>query len=73
MLVLCKYFLKKRGDNIPSKKPVLMTYTEKETIEKFKIVAKNDSRTMSKELEYIVKEKIKEYEKENGEIKLIDK
>ena len=49
-----------------------MTYTEKETIEKFKIVAKNDSRTMSKELEYIVKEKIKEYEKENGEIKLID-
>lgn len=49
-----------------------MTYTEKETIEKFKIVAKNDSRTMSKELEYIVKEKIKEYEKENGKIILVD-
>lgn len=45
-----------------------MTYTDKKTIEKFKIVAKQENRTMSKELEHIIQEKIKKYEKENGEI-----
>lgn len=45
-----------------------MTYTDKETIEKFKIVAKQENRTMSKELEHIIQEKIKKHEKENGEI-----
>lgn len=53
-----------------SKKPMLMTYTEREIIEKFKIVSKADNRTMSKELEWLVLNKIKEYEDKNGTITL---
>lgn len=51
-----------------SKKPILMTYTEKQIIEKFKIVSQSENRSMSKELEWIVIQKIKEYEAEHGEI-----
>ena len=41
---------------MPSSRPKLMTYTTDEVIEKFKIVSEADNRSMSKELEYIVKE-----------------
>lgn len=54
---------------MPSKKPVIMTYTSKEIIDKFKIVAESESRTMSKHLEYIVKKEIEQYESKHGEIK----
>lgn len=53
-----------------TEKPRLGTYTEKEVIEKFKIVAKKNSRSMSQMIEYLVKREIEEYEKENGEIKI---
>lgn len=53
---------------MPSTKPRLMTYTEKDIIEKFEILAKKENRSMSKQLEYIVKEYIENYEKQNGKI-----
>ena len=53
-----------------TEKPRLGTYTEKKVIEKFKIIAKKNSRSMSQMIEYLVKREIEEYEKENGEIKI---
>lgn len=55
---------------MPSKKPLLMTYTEQTIIDKFKEIAKAENRSMSKELEWIVIQKINEYEQEHGTITL---
>lgn len=55
---------------MPSNKPRLMTYTTQEIIDKFEIIAKNESRSMSKELEFIVKEYIENYESKHGNIKV---
>jgi len=54
---------------MPSKKPRLHSYTTQLIVDKFKVVADSNSRSSSKELEFIVKEHIKNFEKENGEIK----
>lgn len=51
-----------------SNKPKLMTYTEQEVIDKFKIIAEKENRSMSKQLEYIIKKCIQEYENKNGNI-----
>lgn len=51
-----------------SKKPQLKTYTTKEIIEKFNHIADAENRSVSKQLEYIVKKEIQKYEKEHGEI-----
>lgn len=53
---------------MPSTKPQLKTYTDQQTINKFSFIAKEENRTMSKQLEYLVKKAIKEYEQERGEI-----
>lgn len=53
---------------MPSNKPRLMTYTEQEIIDKFEIIAKSENRSMSKQLEYIVKQYIIQYESQNGTI-----
>ena len=55
---------------MPSNKPQLKTYTTNEVIKKFEIISKYENRSMSKQLEYIVKEYIKNYETEHGEIPL---
>lgn len=55
---------------MPSNKPKLMTYTDETTIKKFKFIANKDNRSMSKELEFIVKNLIENYEKEHGTIEL---
>lgn len=55
---------------MPSNKPRLMTYTTEETIKKFEHIAKEESRSMSKELEYIIKEYIKNYETIHGQIEI---
>lgn len=57
---------------MPSNKPRLMTYTEKETIEKFEIISKQENRSMSKQLEYIVKQYINNYEQRNGSINTVN-
>lgn len=53
---------------MPSNKPRLMTYTTQDVIDKFEIIASEENRSMSKELEYIVKEYIKLYESKHGNI-----
>lgn len=55
---------------MPSKRPVIMTYTDEETREKFKIVSGRNCRSMSQHLEYLVKREIHEYEQEHGGIEL---
>ena len=53
-----------------SNKPRLMTYTTQEIIDKFEIISEKENRSMSKHLEYIIKEYIKDYEKSNGKINI---
>ena len=53
---------------MPSNKPRLMTYTEQETIDKFEVISKKENRSMSKQLEYILKQYIDNYESTNGTI-----
>lgn len=55
---------------MPSSKPRLMTYTDKDIIEKFDIISKKENRSMSKQLEFIVKEYINNYEKKNGRVSI---
>lgn len=55
---------------MPSDKPRLIAYTTQDTIDKLKIIAEEENRTLSKELEYIVLKFIKEYENKNGTINL---
>lgn len=53
---------------MPTKKPQLKTYVDEETAKKFTIIAENNYRTVSKQLEFLVKKEIKKYESERGEI-----
>ena len=55
---------------MPSNLPILKTNTTKENIEKMKIIAKANKRSLAKELEFITELHIKEYESVHGEIKL---
>ena len=55
---------------MPSSKPRLMTYTDKDIIEKFDIISKKENRSMSKQLEFIVKVCINNYEKKNGRVSI---
>lgn len=41
---------------------------EKLTMEKFKIVAKNNGRSVNKEIEFILKNVVADYEKQHGTI-----
>lgn len=53
-----------------SDKPVIAVRTDKEIIEKMKIISKENGRSISKETELLIKKHIKRYEEDNGEIKL---
>lgn len=55
---------------MPSPKPVIAVRTDQKTIDKFKIVAESNKRSMSAELELQVIKMIKKYESRNGEIKI---
>lgn len=55
---------------MPSNKPRVLIRTEQEIIDKLDIIAKEENRSRSKTIEYLIKNYIKKYEKENGEIKL---
>lgn len=50
--------------------PTIMIRTQKEVVEKFKVIAADNNRSMSKEAELLIKNHIKRYELDNGEIKL---
>jgi len=60
----------KRVNKMPSVKPRLTSYTTNDVINKFNYISEYESRSSSKELEFIVKEYIKNFEKEHGEINI---
>ena len=55
---------------MPSKKPIFTLRTEQETLDKLHILAELEERSDNKELEYILKRYIKQYEQEHGEIEI---
>lgn len=57
---------------MPSTKPQIKAITDEKTYIKIKYVAENENRSVSNLIETLVKEKIKSYESEHGEI-ILDK
>lgn len=55
---------------MPSKLPIIKANTTQENIDKMKIIAERNKRSLAKELEMIVENHIKEYETKHGEIKI---
>lgn len=53
---------------MPTAKPQLKTYLEPQVAKKFTFIAKENCRTVSKQLEFLVIQEIKKYESKNGEI-----
>lgn len=43
---------------------------EEEAWEKIRIIAKNNKRSINKEIEYLIDKRIEEHEKENGKINI---
>lgn len=54
---------------MPSKKPAILIHADKEIIKKIKFIAKENERSTTQEVIYAIKQTIKKYEAENGEIK----
>lgn len=50
--------------------PTIMVRTQKETIEKLRIISAENNRSMSKEVEFLIKIHIKKYELEHGPIEI---
>ena len=55
---------------MPSKKPVINFHTDQDIINKMKFIADQNSRSLSKEVEYLCKTHIRDYEAEHGEIEI---
>ena len=55
---------------MPSNKPKLVARTEQEIIDKIKIIAKENERSVSQEIIFLVKKEIEKYELENGKIQI---
>lgn len=55
---------------MPSKKPQFVIRTDQETIDKIIYIAKENERSGTQEIVYLIKQKIKQYEKENGIIEI---
>lgn len=55
---------------MPSNKPVIAVRTTSEIIEKMKYIAEENNRSVSGEVELLIKKHIKRYEEDNGEIKI---
>ena len=53
-----------------TEKPQIKAYTNDTTIKKLTVIAKRESRSVSKQIEYIANKYIEAYEKEHGEIKI---
>lgn len=53
---------------MPSNKPVIVIRTDNKTIDKFKLICKEENRSMSNQAEKMIQDLIKKYEKENGTI-----
>ena len=57
-------------DIMPSKKPQFVIRTEKEILEKINYIATENERSTTQEIVFLIKQRIKEYEQEHGEILL---
>ena len=55
---------------MPSNKPIIAVRTSNDIIEKMKVIADENNRSVSKETELLIKKHIKRYEDDNGEIKI---
>lgn len=53
---------------MPSEKPRIVFITDGELIKKIKFIANENDRSMSKEIERLVKQYVKDYETANGRI-----
>lgn len=53
---------------MPSKLPIIKANTTQENINKMKVIADTNKRSVAKELEWLIENHIKNYEKEYGEI-----
>lgn len=53
---------------MPSKKPQFVIRTDNMTLEKIKFIAKQNERSATQEIVYLIKQAINEYESEKGEI-----
>lgn len=53
---------------MPSNLPRFTVRTSQENIDKIAYIAKKESRTTTKEIEYLIVEKIQQYEQEHGTI-----
>lgn len=57
---------------MPSNKPVIMIRTTTNIINKFKVICKEENRSMSNQAEKLILDMIRAYEQENGEIQIDD-
>ncbi len=55
---------------MPSKKPQFVIRAEQETIDKIAYISKQNERSTTQEIVYLMKKRINEYEKENGTIEI---
>lgn len=53
---------------MPSKLPIIKANTTQENINKMKVIANSNKRSVAKELEWLIENHIQNYEKEHGEI-----
>ncbi len=58
---------------MPSKKPQFVIRTDQEVLDKIAYIAKENERNTTQEIVYLLKQKIKAYEAEHGEIILPEK
>lgn len=57
---------------MPSDKPRITVRADQEIIDKINFIAKENERSTSQEIVYLIKQRIKEYEKNNGNITVGD-
>lgn len=55
---------------MPSKLPIIKANTTQENIDKMKVIAQANKRSVAKELEFLIEQRIREYETEHGTIAL---
>jgi hypothetical protein len=70
--VLFVKFHKIKGEKyiMPSKKPQFVIRTDQTTIEKIKFIANKNERSATQEIVFLIKQAIKNYESEKGEIQI---
>lgn len=55
---------------MPSKKPQFVIRTEQEILDKISFIAKENERSTTQEIVYLIKQRIKDYERQNGNISI---